>query len=451
MRKASILVISYHFYPSHEVGAKRPSETALHFARQGYDVTVLRGWRPGFAQRADIEPIENLSVLSVTIPRRRITELWIAFKQRLGRQSVEVAASARGEKGDSPRARRSVLRWVRRQLLAFDTLFQGEKRWLLASVLKLLVARRGRRYDLVIASGPPMVSYICGYLVAKLKRTRLLLDYRDPWYLHGDPELTTVMLGHPLARLENALARSCAHRCGALVAASPGTKRHILERFEVPEERVHVVRNGFDAHAVVKETPPVGRLEMLYAGSLYWNRNPFPFLEALRELLTHGALDRERVRCRLVGNCEAWKDIPLRPWIEQAGMQNVVEILPFMAPLKLRELVADSNVLINFAQGQKRQIPAKSYDYIAAGRDVLVIAEADGDVADLFRDARIGRIVDPEDGQGFADAIRFYYARHALAENAAESSPRVDRYAREAQLESFERIVERVLDQPKVS
>jgi glycosyltransferase involved in cell wall biosynthesis len=424
--------------------------------RSGYDVTVLRGSEPGFAGLASPSNLAGLRLVSVTIPKRTLTALWIKLKARIKGKSRAAPSSGMwttGGAGSSPAPKLTLLGWLRRQALAWDTLFQGNKRWLLKSVLKLAVQTRGTKFDLVIASGPPMASYIGGWALAVLKRARLILDYRDPWYVHGDPELTTVMLGHPLANFENRLARTCALRCSAIAAASPGTRRHILEHFDVSPERVELVRNGFDAHAVVDTPPPTGRLEILYAGSLYWNRNPFPFLEALADALAREKVKRDAIRCRLVGNCEEWKGVPLRPWIIEKGLEGVVEIVPFMSPAELRDVVAESNVLVNFAQGQKRQIPAKSYDYIAARRDVLVITEPDSDVADLFREAGVGTIVAPDDVAGFGAAITSLYAKYVDGAVLSRAPPNRDvrPYSRVAQLEHFTRIVARVLENADAS
>jgi glycosyltransferase involved in cell wall biosynthesis len=447
MTRRRILLVSYHFYPSPEVGAKRPSETALHLMRRGYDVTVVRAWERDFATRATQQPLDGLRLIEVRVPPRIFTALWVKLKALLkgkapanaGMWTTDDARSA-APRGLGP------LAWCRRQILAWDTLFQGSKRWLLKAVVKTLFATRGRKFDLVIASGPPMVSYIAGWALAALKGARLILDYRDPWYLHGDPELSTVMLGHPLARFENRLASTCAARCAALIAASPGTKRHILEHFPVSEARVHLLRNGFDVHAVVDTPPEPGRLEMLYAGSLYWNRNPFPFLEALAVVLREGGTSRAAIRCRFVGNCEEWKGQPLRPWIAERRLEDVVEIVAHVSPQELKKLVARSHVLINFAQGQKRQIPAKSYDYIAARRDALVITESDSDVADLFREAGIGSIVEPNDEAGFAAAIRRFCAKHVHGDGgAAQGGADLTRYSRETQVERFAALVSAVL------
>jgi glycosyltransferase involved in cell wall biosynthesis len=449
MSKGRILLVSFHFYPSPEVGAKRPSETALHLKRIGYEVTVLRAWERQFAGLPVPAGFAELHIVSITVPRRMFTALWIALKRALRITPNAPAANRAGAPAAQNRSapgRLGPLGWLRRQALAYDTLFQGNKRWLLCSVVRLWLNTRRRRYDLVIASGPPMVSYICGWLASHFAGRKLLLDFRDPWYLHGDKELTTVMLNHPLAKFENGLGKTCVQRSSAIVAASPGTKRHIVESFGVPPDSVQVVRNGFDEHALVGEAPPRGRLELLYTGSLYWNRNPFPFLEALHALSCRSAVDASKVRLRLVGKCERWKDTPLRPWLAERRMETIVEILPYVRPQDLRAIVASSNVLINFAQGQPRQIPAKSYDYLAAGREVLVLAETESDVADLFREAGIGHVVEPDDAAGMARVLEDLYARYVRGEGAKTSpAPAVARYSRAAQLEAFSGIVAKVL------
>lgn len=450
MTRGSILLVSYHFYPSPEVGAKRPSETALSLIRNGYEVTVLRAWDRSFSRLPSPEALRGMEIVSVTIPKRLITAMWIKLKGLVkGRDSVQSAMpmwSTEGQSTGTSKPKMTLFGWMRRQLLAYDTLFQGNKRWLILSVLKLYARFGRKRFDLVIASGPPMVSYICGWIAARLWNAKLILDYRDPWYLHGDKELSTVMLGHPLANFENELGRKCAARCAAIVAASPGTKRHILERFGIPGERVRLVRNGFDEHAVISEAAPHGSLEMLYAGSLYWNRNPFPFMEALHDALVDGEVSRTKIHLRLVGDCETWKGIPLAPWVAERGMQDVIEILPFLSPAELRNVVAKSNLLINFAQGQQRQIPAKSYEYIAAQRDVLVVAEHGSDVADLFREAGVGTIVEPGDSAGFRRAIVEMYAKHVAAEGQQRpATVDIRPYSRTAQLERFLAVVEEVL------
>src|SRR5690606_30028184 len=143
-------LVSYHFYPSPEVGAKRPSETALHLARIGYDVTVLRAWERDFADRASPQSLDGLRVISVGVPPRVFTALWIKLKRLWKGGATSGDAGMWAAPGAAPGVppRTTLVGWLRRQLLAWDTLFQGNKRWLLKSVAKSMVATRGKKIDL---------------------------------------------------------------------------------------------------------------------------------------------------------------------------------------------------------------------------------------------------------------------------------------------------------------
>ncbi len=448
----SVLLVSFHFHPSPEVGARRPTQTALHLKRIGYDVTVLRAWDRRWGEVQVSDDLQGMNVITVTIPRTLFTFLFKLkdYFSRRGSTSDPVEDSLSQPLGETNTFRKgwSPLRWARRQFVACDALFQGHKRWLLYSVLKLWLFTRRKKVDLIVTSGPPIVCHIAGRLASYFSAAPLILDYRDPWFLHGDEELTSVMLNHPFAQYENSLARKCAQGSDAIIAASPGIKRHIVERLGASPERVHVVRNGFDGEPGTAAPIPAGTLTMLFAGSLCWNRNPFPFLEALHGMLEQQRIQRDKVRVRFAGNCDHWKQVPLRPWLAKHHLEDVVEIMPFVDSGTLTQLVAESNVLINFAQGQRRQIPAKSYDYIAAGRDVLVITEDDSDVANLFREAQLGTIVQPGDSHGFAEAIDALYTKHVHGGACRETtSIDIERYSRAVQVAAYSAIVAEVLDQ----
>jgi hypothetical protein len=142
-----------------------------------------------------------------------------------------------------------------------------------------------------------------------------------------------------------------------------------------------------------------------------------------------------------VGQCSEWGGTALEPWLAQHGIADVVRVLPSVPPAELTKLVAASNVLLNFAQGQPRQIPAKSYEYIASGREVLTIAETSSDVADLFREAGVGTIVEPDDRDGMARSIRRFYDRFVAQRRTVEVNEARTRFSRSSQLMKFEQTI----------
>ena len=96
MHQPSVLLVSYHFYPSHEVGAKRPTALAQFLAGKGLRVAVVSAFGGD-----DIAPGSQVlpGIVAVPVPRppRRLIELAIRVKRRIrGAQAI----AAQGGKQD---------------------------------------------------------------------------------------------------------------------------------------------------------------------------------------------------------------------------------------------------------------------------------------------------------------------------------------------------------------
>src|SRR5262249_15073104 len=55
-------------------------------------------------------------------------------------------------------------------------------------------------------------------------------------------------------------------------------------------------------------------------------------------------------------------------------------------------------------------VPSKVYGIAAAGRPIVAITAADGEIARLVRRYRCGIVVEPGDGAGLAERLRGLYA-----------------------------------------
>jgi glycosyltransferase involved in cell wall biosynthesis len=238
-------------------------------------------------------------------------------------------------------------------------------------------------------------------------------------------------------KIERWLERKCITNAERVTVASPGIGNALLHRVPSVNGKLEVVLNGYDFRATPSERPS-GRLRLLYAGSLYLNRNPFPLLEALRDLLRLPTVDRARLSFILVGRCESWNGRDVTAWIEAAGMQDVVQVLPSVPPATVLKLMEQTEVMVNFAQGQPEQIPAKLYDYIASGREMLLIAERDSDAARITRESGAGRVVEPEDKAALYTNLQelyTYYVERGLPYIPNEE--RVRKFSREYQNRIF--------------
>ncbi len=442
MTKPHALIVSYHFYPSAAVGAKRPSELAKFLESNGYKVSVLRGCEREDAV-ADVfdTPID---IYSVKFPRKLVSSLWRKIKPGASIPTT-TDSNADSRPADTKHAARSKseIFWPRRQLRTWMSFLQGDKIWLVKAIIAVYGIPKNTKFDVIIATGPPVAGYLTGIVAARRFKAPLILDFRDPWYRHSSQESQQSTTLHPLARVEDYLGQMCISHCSGITTASPGTASYTKNSYDLSDQSVDVVLNGYDPDAICESMAPTGRLELLYAGTLYLNRNPFPFLKAIRDFADLPNIDRSKIQFILVGNCNDWNGVELLPWLQEQCLTDIVKIRDAVGHSELGGLISSSNVLVNFAQGQALQIPAKSYEYLVAGRDLILIAEEDSDVARLYSNAGVGLVIPPEDQEKALNALGILYDAYVTEESGFQASGRsTEIFSRGYQLHIFKQLLD---------
>lgn len=429
-----ILIVSYHFYPAPEMGARRASELALMLESLGVDVTVLSGW-PRTVDPLLGERIRSIDVERVWTPRPILDRMLRVWRRREKRPT----AVAENE-GGVTEVRPSTPSFLRRHYRAAEELHDRRKLWGLLACSRGILHRLRTRYQAVISSGPPMAAHLVACEIARAHKANWIMDMRDPWV----PE---ELDGGPLwaAAAERAAERRCVGAADRVVCASPGIQEVLCQRYPKLAEKFEVVMNGYDWSSDV--SPVMGRLSLLYAGTLYAGRNPFPLLEALAEFAEEAGVDRSRIAFTLVGHCREWQGVEVQGFVDERGLADVVTIRPPVGSAEMRALIESSHVLVNFAQGQRHEIPGKTFEAIGAGRYLLTITEEDSNTAELVRQAGIGRIVPPDDKTGIRDVLRELYDAYVC--RGIDLCPDRQRLARYSRAAANRRFLDIILQRPR--
>src|SRR5580692_4922797 len=201
-----VLIVTHYFPP--EIGAPqaRLSALAATWAADGDDVTVLTGM-----------PNHPTGVLPPSYRR----------------------AVRRRERVDGYRVVRTWLYATPNEGMARKTL--GHLSFMVSSVL--LGWRASGPADVVVVSSPTFFSILSGWLLARLKRARFVVEIRDLWpaIFVELGVLTNRRIIGMLERLELA-AYAAADQ---VVVVSEGFRADLIRR-GVPPEKVHTIRNGVD-------------------------------------------------------------------------------------------------------------------------------------------------------------------------------------------------------------
>lgn len=437
--KKSALILSYHFYPSAEIGARRPSELALSLQQAGWQVTAVaaKSRRKIRADPALGPKAESLQVIRVTDPPSLEAFLVRWIKKMLGRDSGGSGKSELSEPAphtEPTKASPGRRLWLtcKRYYFSIRHLFGHNKAWATLVFFRLIPVIWTGRYQLIVSSGPPMPSHIVAVAASKLFGSRLVMDMRDPWFL---AEFAPFQYRSKLRdRLDFWMEQVCYRNADLIVCTSPGAARQVSARCPEANSKTRIVFNGYDARPGTANEIPTGQLRLLYAGAIYFNRNPFPLFEALQALVREPQIQRSKIRFDLFGHCAAWQGIEIQPWLEERNLTDLVTLHGPVDQVEIGRQTSNANVLVNFAQGQPHQIPAKTFEQLIAGRETLVISETDSDTAGIIRDSDTGKVVAPDDVEQMKTVLKQLYSRYVEGDSVYTQSAQVLRkYSRESQ------------------
>jgi glycosyltransferase involved in cell wall biosynthesis len=363
-----ILLVTHYFPPETGAPQARLEALARTWAADGDTVTVLTG-----------------------MPNHPTGILPPAYRRAVRRR----------EKRDGYRILRTWLYATPNEGMARKTL--GHLSFMASSVL--LGARASGPADVVVVSSPTFFSIGSAWLLARLKRARLVVEVRDLWpaIFTELGVLTSRRIIGALERLELAAYRAA----DQVVVVSEGFRDNLISR-GVPPGKVHTIRNGVEPSRFTPATPadPALRARLgagpddclvLYLGTHGISQGLPGLTAAAARLAAH------RVQFAFVGDGADKGRLERR--VRDLGLRNVT-LRPGVPHAQVPGLLAAADVCLVPLRDVPlfgTFIPSKMFEYLAAGKAVL--GSVTGEAAQILREAGAA-VVPPEDAVALADAIR---------------------------------------------
>ena len=415
-----ILIVAATFPPDGAVGGLRTIRLLKHLAPGGSDVEVLTVSPDTYRVGTVIDTELLLQVPEgVRVTRARAVRPFERLASSL-RRGARTGPDSRPSTTRTPGAAtarsdgRGQLTRLQQACRALLALPDRDVSWIAPAVAAGLASTRSRGApDVIYSSGPPFSAHVAAACIAAFTRRPWVADFRDPWA--RAPWRDDRFLFEK--RAWSIFERLVVSRANASIFVTEANRADFAAHYgETRARRFHVVPNGCDPTDFdgLVPNPAPGRFVLLHAGSLYGARDPSPLFRVVADALKQGALAPDRFRIRLIGRVPG---VDLPQLIRTLGLEAVVEVIPHMPRRMVLQEMMDASALLVVQPVTRVSIPGKLYEYLAAGRPILALAEPEGDTAALVNRSGAGIAVSPDDPTGI---------RHALDELIAKGSRRLD-------------------------
>ena len=270
-------------------------------------------------------------------------------------------------------------------------------------VSSFLTGLRVKDVDLVWGTSPPIFQGVTAWALARIKRVRFLFEVRDLWPAFA---VAVGVLTHPLLiSLSEWLERFLYRRADTLMINSPGFESHVRAR---GARQVALIPNGADPRMfspddrgqTFRESHGLAdKFVALYAGAHGLSNDLEVVLDAAAQLR-----DLPRVAIVLLGDGKEKTRL-----VQQAAERGLANV-HFIAPVPKTEMgiaLAAADACIGILKPidlYATVYPNKIFDYLAAGRPVVLAME--GVIRDVVERAQAGLSVPPGDPEALAAAVR---------------------------------------------
>ena len=417
-----ILYISQYFPPEMGAPAARADELSRHWAAAGHEITVLTGF-----------PNHPTGVVPPEY-RHKIRRL-------VGREQTDG------------------VNVVRTWLLPFPNR-KAHERMLNYSSFCVSAASTGlflKRPDVVIASSPQLLVGLSGWWLARWKRVPFVFEVRDLW-----PEsLAAVGMGKTNSLLHRSLAKIAGflyRHADRIVVVTTAFEDYLVEHWRVPREKISVIENGVEtqlfapepssgkaAIALRKELAMEGKFVVSYIGTMGMAHGLETIIAAASQLRE---TNPEIIFLMLGEGAEKERIAALA---RESGLNNL-RIVDQRPREKIPAYICASDVclvLLKKTDLFKTVIPTKMLEFMSCARPVIL--GVDGQARAILEEARGGLVIEPENSDALAEAIRYLAtnreAARALGKNGREYIVR--KFSRRQTAERYIHVLEHLLNLPE--
>lgn len=278
------------------------------------------------------------------------------------------------------------------------------------------------KYDVVLASSPPLLVGPLGILISFFKRCIFIFEVRDLW---PESAIDTGAVTNPLLIKVMFWMEKCSYRYAkAINVLTPAFKEKLIKNKSISEDKVWLIPNaadlnlikpGFKDQNILKRHGWENKFVGLYIGAHGRANCLWQLIETAKILQ-----DDPRYMIACVGGGMERDELVEK--VKAEGLTNI----QFIPPVSKKEVAAYLNscdvsvIVLKKVDTFKTVYPNKMFDSMSAAKPIILAI--DGEARKIVvDDAECGLFAEPENAEEIAEKIRFYRESPDIARQHGEN------------------------------
>ncbi|MFN0276090.1 MAG: glycosyltransferase family 4 protein [Chitinophagales bacterium] len=415
-----VLIITYYWPPGGGAGVYRWLKMTKYLHQFGWEPIIYT------ADKADYPVIDETLFADVrknlTVIKYKIFEPYSLYRIFTGKKKNEKIHSGLMEEGSGNHSfTKKIAVWIRGNIFIPD----ARKFWVNPSIKYLVKHLQENPVDAIISTGPPHTTHLIAKGIKERLNVNWVADFRDPWTQIDFYD--QLMLSKAADAKHRLLEKSVFQTADRVVTVSENWAK---EMEKIRGKKVDIITNGFDTSDYDGSNIEIDKMfSITHSGMMNADRNVDVLWRTLSKICSESIEFKKDLLIRLIGK----NDANVYQSIETYNLKENLELIDYLPhkEVSIRQKQSAVNLLpINNTPNFLGIIPGKLFEYLAAGRPILLIGPASGDSAKIISETHAGYICGYDDIQNCKEIILKMYTNFK-AGTLKINSQGIQKYSRE--------------------
>ncbi len=411
-----VLIITYYWVPAGGVAVQRFLKFAKYLRGYGWEpviLTVENGSYPYTDESLQAQVPDGIEVY-----RTKTFEPFEIYNLLRGQKGKTVPLAV--ATASNPSLFQRISAYIRANFFLPDAR-RGWKPYAVKQAAGLIASGK---IDAMITTGPPHSTHLIGQELKRRYGLPWLADFRDPW--------TEIFNNQYLPFTKASIAKDKAYEasvlrdCDVATVIGEGMKTVFPAAYT---GKMQVITNGYDEEDYTTGLlPERDKFRLRYVGNLFSNQNIPALWAAIAELRAEDAEFRSDFELEVTGKADA----AVSEGIAMAGITDCTVFKSFVPHSEAIRRMQTASLLLSVipqVENNKLIITGKIFEYIGAGRPVLLVGPADCDAALIVSAAQAGAIHDYTEKDKMKTTLRSAYTAWRQADTGTPASGK-EQYSR---------------------